>query len=206
MSFDLGIWTALHLLQFEEEKDCGILQHCSEDKDDAGDHPGLDRSEALGLWRVGLDGVVDVDEDEEEGDQHRHPAGDHLWVDQEADPRDDDEQSRWEVVGDDVEAHLAREDDLKAGRAVVHPDGHVVGVLRPESFEVDPIVEDGLDDCVFGHNCILKLYLAHRIVETAHPEFAHLEFRLILISFNNSLVLEHIYGGKIFTGKLEKDG
>ena len=118
---------------------------------------------------------MDVDEDEEEGDQHGHPAGDHLGVDQEADPGDDDEQSRREVVGDDVEAHLAREDDLEASSAVVHPDGHVMGVLRPERLEVDPIVEDGLDDCVFWHNCILKLYFAHRIVETAHPEFAHLE-------------------------------
>ena len=120
---------------------------------------------------------MDVDEDEEEGDQHRHPAGDHLGVDQEADPGDDDEQSRREVVGDDVEAHLAGEDDLEAGGAVVHPDGHVVGVLRPEGLEVDPIVEDGLDDGVLGHHCILKLDLAHWIVEAAHPKFAHLEKR-----------------------------
>ena len=35
------------------------------------------------LRRVCLDGVVDVDEDQEEGDQHCHPARNHLWVDQE---------------------------------------------------------------------------------------------------------------------------
>ena len=81
---------------------------------------------------------MDVDEDEEEGDEHGHPAGDHLGVDEEADPGDDDKEAGGEVVGDDVEAHLAREDDLEAGGAVVHPDGHVVGVLRLQGAEVDP--------------------------------------------------------------------
>jgi len=173
-SFDLGIWTALHLLQLEEEEDGRILQHGAKDEDDTGDHPGLDRSEALRLWRVGLDRVVDVDENKEEGDQHRHPARDHLGVDEEADPGDDDKQSRGEVVGNDVEAHLAREDDLEAGGAIVHPNGHVVGVLRLKGLEVDPIVEDGLDDGVLWHNCILKLNFAHRIVEAAHPKLANL--------------------------------
>ena len=120
---------------------------------------------------------MDVDEDEEEGDQHRHPSGDHLGVDEEADPGDDDKQSRREVVGDYVEAHLAGEDDLEAGGAVVHPDGHVVGVLRPEGLEVDPVVEDGLDDGVLWHHCILKLDLAHWIVEAAHTKFTNLEFK-----------------------------
>ena len=36
---------------------------------------------------------MDVDEDEEEGDQHGHPARDHLGVDQEADPGDDHEEA-----------------------------------------------------------------------------------------------------------------
>ena len=36
------------------------------------------------LWTVGLYGVVDVDEDQEDGDQQGHPAGDDLGVDQEA--------------------------------------------------------------------------------------------------------------------------
>ena len=69
--------------QLEEEEDGRVLQHGTEDEDDAGDHPGLDRGEALCLWRVGLDRVVDVDEDEEEGDQHRHPPRHHLRVHQE---------------------------------------------------------------------------------------------------------------------------
>ena len=50
-------------------------------------HPCLDRGEALGLGGVGLDGIVDVDEDEEEGDQHRHPPRDHLGVYQETGQR-----------------------------------------------------------------------------------------------------------------------
>ena len=30
------------------------------------------------LWRVGLDGVEDVDEDKEDGDEESHPTRDHL--------------------------------------------------------------------------------------------------------------------------------
>ena len=78
---DLSIRPALHLLQLEEEEDGGILQHRPEDEDDAGDHPGLDGGEALRLGRVGLDRVVDVDEDEEDGHKQRHPAWDDLRVD-----------------------------------------------------------------------------------------------------------------------------
>ena len=90
------------------------------------------------LRGVCLDGVVDVDEDEEECDQHRHPPGDHLGVDQEADPGDAHEEAGGEVVGDDVKAHLAREDQLEARRGVVHPQRHVVRVLRPQRLEGDP--------------------------------------------------------------------
>ena len=107
---DLSIRPALHFLQLEEEEDGGILQHRPEDEDDAGDHPGLDGGEALRLGRVGLDRVVDVDEDEEEGDQHGHPARDHLGVDQEADPGDDHEEAGGEVVGDDVRHHMPLQD------------------------------------------------------------------------------------------------
>ena len=178
---DLSIRPALHLLQLEEEEDGGILQHRPEDEDDAGDHPSLDGGEALRLGRVGLDRVVDVDEDEEEGDQHGHPARDHLGVDQEADPGDDHEEAGGEVVGDDVEAHLAREDDLEAGRAVVHPDRHVVGVLRPQRLEVDPVIEDGLDDRVLRDHGVLKLNLAHGIVEAANAELANLEIFFLVI-------------------------
>ena len=81
---------------------------------------------------------MDVDEDEEERDQHRHPPGDHLGVDQEADPGDAHEEAGGEVVGDDVEAHLAGEDQLEARRGVVHPQRHVVRVLRPQRLEGDP--------------------------------------------------------------------
>ena len=90
------------------------------------------------LWRVDLDGVVDVYEDEEESDKHRHPARDHLRVDEEADPGDDNEEAGGEVVRDDVEAHLAGEDQLEARRGVVHPQRHVVRVLRPQRLEGDP--------------------------------------------------------------------
>ena len=45
------------------------------------------------LWGVGGYGVEDVDEDEEEGDEERHPAGDDVHRDKEGDPGDNHEQS-----------------------------------------------------------------------------------------------------------------
>ena len=50
-----------HLLQLELEEDDGVLQKSSEDKDDAGNHPTLDRCEAFSLK------IID-DEEEEGGD------------------------------------------------------------------------------------------------------------------------------------------
>ena len=51
-----------------------VLRERAEDEEDAGEHPGLDGGEALGLGRVGGHGVEDVDQDEEEGDQQGHPT------------------------------------------------------------------------------------------------------------------------------------
>ena len=45
------------------------------------------------LWSVGGDGVEDVDEDEEEGDEEGHPARDHVHRDEEGDPRHNDKQT-----------------------------------------------------------------------------------------------------------------
>ena len=45
------------------------------------------------LGGVGGDGVEDVDQDEEEGDQEGHPTGDHVHRDQERDPRHDHKQA-----------------------------------------------------------------------------------------------------------------
>ena len=58
------------------------------------------------LGYVGGDGVEDVDEDEEDGDEQRHPAGDDGRRHQEGDPGDDDEHARREVVRDDVVGDL----------------------------------------------------------------------------------------------------
>ena len=67
----LGISSLLGLddLQYES-----VLRQNAEDVDDAGDHPGLHRREALGLRGVGRHRVEDVDQDEEQGDEERHPA------------------------------------------------------------------------------------------------------------------------------------
>ncbi len=45
------------------------------------------------LGSVCCDAVEDVDQDEEEGDEERHPAGDHVGRHDEADPGDDNEQT-----------------------------------------------------------------------------------------------------------------
>ena len=74
---------------------------------------------------------MDVYEYEEQCYEHGHPPGDHLGVDQEADPGDAHEEAGGEVVGYDVEAHLPGENQLKPGSGVIHPQGHVVSVFRP---------------------------------------------------------------------------
>ena len=66
------------------------------------------------LGWVSLDGVEDVDEDEEDGDEETHPARDALGVDKEADPADDDEEAGGEVEGDDVEADFPGQHQLEA--------------------------------------------------------------------------------------------
>ena len=80
---------------------------------------------------------MDIDEHEEQGDEHCHPPWDHLGVDQEAHPGDAHEEAGGEVVGDDVKAHLPRENELEPGGGVVHSQRHVVSVLRPQRLEAD---------------------------------------------------------------------
>ena len=46
-------------------------------------------------------------------------TGEDLCGDEEGDPGDDDEESRWEIVVDDVVHHVADEHHLEAGQAVV---------------------------------------------------------------------------------------
>ena len=60
--------------------------------DDAGDHPGLHRRQTLRLRGVGRHRVEDVDQDEEQGDQERHPARDNVRRHHEADPGHHHEQ------------------------------------------------------------------------------------------------------------------
>ena len=62
------------LFALDDLEDEGVLGQDPEDVDDAGHDPRLDGREALGLGRVGRDGVEDVDQDEEERDQQGHPS------------------------------------------------------------------------------------------------------------------------------------
>ena len=84
------------------------------------------------LRRVGLDGVENIDEDEKYCNEESHPARDHLGriginflslskispqyylrVYKEWNPTDNDEESAWEVVGDNVERHFPRQHQLE---------------------------------------------------------------------------------------------
>ena len=65
------------------------------------------------------DGVEDVDQDQEDGDEEGHPARNDFRGDEEADPGDDDEHSGWKVVGDDVVRDLALERQFESRDRVV---------------------------------------------------------------------------------------
>ena len=69
-------------------------------------HPGGDGCHALHVGGVWCHDVEDVDEHEEEGDEHRHPAGHHLGGDQEADPGDNDEKTRGQIVDVEILHHV----------------------------------------------------------------------------------------------------
>ena len=95
-----------------------ITNQGPEDKQDACNDVGLDSCEPLGLGDVGGDGVEDVDQDEEHRDEHRHPAGDVIRRDEEADPGDADEHGGGEVVGDDVVVNLPRQPHLETRHGI----------------------------------------------------------------------------------------
>ena len=100
----LSFQTAFFLLPQE----VSVAEQSPEDKEDADQHPGADGSHALHVGRIGCHDVKDVDEHEEEGDEHRHPAGDHLRGDEEADPGDHHEEARWQVVDVEILQHVTR--------------------------------------------------------------------------------------------------
>ncbi len=70
-----------------------LLDESAEDKEYAGQHPGLDGGESLRLGRVGRHRVEYVHQDKEQGDQQRHPTRYHVHGDQERDPGDNHKQA-----------------------------------------------------------------------------------------------------------------
>ena len=76
-------------------------------RDNTDQHPGGDGSHALHVGGVGGDHVEDVGEHEEEGDEHRHPAGDNIRGDEETDPGDHNEEAGGEIVDDEVLQEVA---------------------------------------------------------------------------------------------------
>ena len=95
-----------------------ITNQGPEDKQDAGDDVGLDRCEPLCLGDVGGDGVEDVDEDEEHGDEESHAAGHILRGDEEADPGHQHEHGGGQVPRDQVGGNLPPQHHLKPGHRI----------------------------------------------------------------------------------------
>ena len=86
-------------LQSDDGEDDGVLQDGAEDHEDAGHQVGVD-SIQFGQTRgrsIGPNRVKDIDEDQEEDDEERHPPGDDLGVDDEADPWDENEEAAGNV-------------------------------------------------------------------------------------------------------------
>ena len=59
--------------QTKEKKPSSPTHKSPKHKEDAGEHPGLYCCQTLSLGCVGGDGVEDVDQHQEQGDQERHP-------------------------------------------------------------------------------------------------------------------------------------
>ena len=54
--------------------ECSTTYESSKHEENTGEHPGLNGCKTLGLGGVGGDGVEDVDQHQEEGDEKSHPA------------------------------------------------------------------------------------------------------------------------------------
>ena len=67
-----------NLFQLDFQKNDRVFPKSSEDEDDAGNDPGLDGGETLGLWAVGLNCVEDVDEHQEDCDKEGHTTRNNL--------------------------------------------------------------------------------------------------------------------------------
>ena len=65
----LGISSLLSLNNFENKS---VFCENSKDVDDTGHYPRLYGRQTLSLGGIGCDGVEDVDQDKEQGDQQRH--------------------------------------------------------------------------------------------------------------------------------------
>ena len=72
-----------------------------------------------------------------------------LWIDEEWDPADHNEETGGEIVGDHVEGGFPGEDQLEAGHWVVHAEGCVARVLGVERVDFYVIVQDGPDGLLF---------------------------------------------------------
>ena len=66
-----------------------------------------------------------------------------------------------------------------------------MGILIPQGIECDLVIKNRLDDCVLWDKLIDEHYFAHRVIETAYAELAHLNTITVIIAFkfNESYLL-----------------
>lgn len=69
--------TNLYNSDFLDECDRVNKESCKDEKN-ASHHPSWNGGESFNVWRVVGDGVEDVDQDQEEGHEDRHPARNHI--------------------------------------------------------------------------------------------------------------------------------
>lgn len=50
-------------------------------------------------------------------------------IDEERNPTDNDEETRRKVISDNVEGDFSRQDHFETGHGVIHPNGHIVGLI-----------------------------------------------------------------------------
>ena len=83
--FSSGLWRTLELSAITnrpEKKPSSPTHESSKHKEDAGEHPGLYCCQTLSLGCVGGDVIEDVDQDQEQGDEERHPPRDYVHGDE----------------------------------------------------------------------------------------------------------------------------
>ena len=101
--------------------------------------------EAFNIGRIRGDIVENIDQDKEDGDKESHATRDDLWRDEEANPGYNHEESRRQIVVDNVFEGVSLENHFVAGERIVSywlPDEQRIRCLQ--GFEFDVVIKDSV--------------------------------------------------------------